>query len=933
MTKFKIFVITIVTLLLISVNSIANAIDKEIIKYVADMEIDELLGQKIIIGPPWFYRNTNSDNEKVSIDSDAEDLFLNDLIGKYKIGNFFLCDQNYRDWQAFTHRNDRKECEKKECKQLDKQLHKYLFIKTIKKQTAKMHSIVKDYIKIPPIMAADFEGGTVQHFRGKYCKNAKVCKNECEMDDETCKSKCDNNNELCKNERLILSQTPSPMSFAATHDPVYIEQFGEQVAKLYKELALTTNFAPLLDLKISDNVSIIGTRSFGANEHNVEIMAYAYAKGMIKVGIAPVFKHWPDLGTSYLSKNKTFYANTDLHELRKPLTIHTPIKNSTALYNKLLKKIKPLNYAAVMTAHVNVEQYKDICNRNINTVSLCKEIIDKELRGKLSNKDTVIISDDFAYLKATRKRFDTEIKINKTIKRCFDAGHDMIILGSTIPNLYFNDCDWKHNLIIRSLKLLYEEYTDEDKEKLQESVQRIIAWKYNIYKRLYNLSNFEEFKNFGLKKNKINLKHLKHLKKEMTDLSNKVLKNSILIVGPYNISPKELANEVNLHELSNVLCIGPKYSENDLRVALEDKLSKDNINNIDLEYNFNLYFLKNYFKSIEHDCKTLKDLEKNIKKITKEITKENAKEYAIKIIDILKFIGLDYKTLKELEEIKNNKNYFKELTNITNKVINDLYIQEFIKVKSKEINSKLFELSKDKNRKIDCFIFGLINKPAHIKIFENVYSYYKDNNFYENTKLIVVSFSTPSLFNESIFQEIELNNIIFISSFSNSFQSNKFLVEALFNNKYVIKSVINSPIKINKYLSEVAKIEPLESSIYKCIKRLNIILKKSIVFEVIVYLFEILISLIFIWKILKKDPLISLISTFMGLILFVGINKLKLITVLSSLGVGPVYILDYLWPYFGIIFSSMIAYIVFFYIKIKVNSLTKEEKRERQNTG
>jgi len=713
--------------------------------------------------------------------------------------------------------------------------------------------------------------------------NNKVCKNKCDKNDKICKNRCDMDENNCRKGRLILSQTPSPMCFAATHNPDYIEKFGEQVATLYKALALTTNFAPLLDLKKTDSLSIIGTRSFGANEDNVEIMAHAYAKGMIRVGISPVFKHWPDLGTSYLSNYDNFNANTDLHELRKPLTIHSHIDTSTALYDKLLKKKIFSNYAAVMTAHVNVEQYKDKCRNQINTVSLCKSIIEKELRNKLSNKDTVIISDDFAYLKAIRERFDYDEEdsdnkkcksISSTIKRCFDADHDIIIIGSLIPNKYYNKCDWKHDLITRSLNLLYnEDYTVEEKKKLQKSVQRIIAWKYNIYNKLYNLSSFEEFKKFELKKNDINLKQLKE---EMTELSNEVLKNSILLIAPSNIAPKELSKKVNLHSYSEVFCIGPKYSENDLRAELEVKLIKKENINIDLEYNFSLNSLKNYFKYIGHNFNNLKKYEESLIKKTEE----------------------NYK-----------------------KIVNK-YIEEFIKVKSEEIKDRL---SKFEDKKLDCLIFGLINKPAHIKIFENVYNYYKNIKFYKNTKpkLIVVSFSTSSLFNEPIFQKISLDNVIFISTFSNSSQSNKFLVEALFDNKYIVKSVKNSPIKINKFLSEVAIIEPPKPTINIYFKKLKYFFNESIIFEVIVYLFEILISIIFIWKIFKENRLFSLISTGMGLILFVGINKLQLLTFLSSFWGGPIYVLESLWPFFGIIFSTMIAYIVFFNTRKKVNSLTR----------
>jgi beta-N-acetylhexosaminidase len=93
----------------------------------------------------------------------------------------------------------------------------------------------------------------------------------------------------------VLGQTVSPQD---VHD-IALER-----GKAMKELGITVDFAPVVDVSDQDDDTVIGDRSFSADPEKVLEYAGAYARGLLEAGITPVLKHFPGHG----------HASGDSHE-------------------------------------------------------------------------------------------------------------------------------------------------------------------------------------------------------------------------------------------------------------------------------------------------------------------------------------------------------------------------------------------------------------------------------------------------------------------------------------------------------------------------------------------------------------------------------------------------------------------------------------------
>src|SRR6185437_2440903 len=63
-----------------------------------------------------------------------------------------------------------------------------------------------------------------------------------------------------------------------------------------KELGITIDFAPVVDVTDAPDDSVIGDRSFGADPAKVTEYGLAYAQGLRDAGLLPVLKHFPGHG-------------------------------------------------------------------------------------------------------------------------------------------------------------------------------------------------------------------------------------------------------------------------------------------------------------------------------------------------------------------------------------------------------------------------------------------------------------------------------------------------------------------------------------------------------------------------------------------------------------------------------------------------------------
>ncbi len=94
----------------------------------------------------------------------------------------------------------------------------------------------------------------------------------------------------------IIGSQPPPRTLAAGSSPEEVYTIALQRGLAMKELGITVDFAPVVDVTDAPDDTVIGDRSFGSNPETVTTYAGAYARGLRDAGLLPVLKHFPGHG-------------------------------------------------------------------------------------------------------------------------------------------------------------------------------------------------------------------------------------------------------------------------------------------------------------------------------------------------------------------------------------------------------------------------------------------------------------------------------------------------------------------------------------------------------------------------------------------------------------------------------------------------------------
>lgn len=95
--------------------------------------------------------------------------------------------------------------------------------------------------------------------------------------------------------RSLIGQSPSPRELAQTQTPQQVHDLAAARGKKMRDLGITVDFAPVVDVTDSTD-GVIGDRSFGGDPNTVTTYAGAYAQGLRDAGLLPVLKHFPGHG-------------------------------------------------------------------------------------------------------------------------------------------------------------------------------------------------------------------------------------------------------------------------------------------------------------------------------------------------------------------------------------------------------------------------------------------------------------------------------------------------------------------------------------------------------------------------------------------------------------------------------------------------------------
>ncbi|MFN2527103.1 MAG: beta-N-acetylhexosaminidase [Candidatus Baltobacteraceae bacterium] len=158
---------------------------------------------------------------------------------------------------------------------------------------------------------------------------------------------------------------PSMMTLAASGRPELARMAGEQTAHDLRRIGANVDFAPVLDLALHRDNTVIGTRSFGDDPQTAIEFGGAFASGLEAGGVVATYKHFPGHGSTAV----------DTH-LQLP---RVDEDESVLRVRDLLPFVALLPSArAVMTAHIIMNAFDEenpaTASRSILTDLLRKEI-------------------------------------------------------------------------------------------------------------------------------------------------------------------------------------------------------------------------------------------------------------------------------------------------------------------------------------------------------------------------------------------------------------------------------------------------------------------------------------------------------------------------------------------------------------------------------
>lgn len=195
----------------------------------------------------------------------------------------------------------------------------------------------------------------------------------------------------------------NPFKQANTKDINVINEINKITTYLMKSVGVNMNFAPVLDICLSEFDKAIGNRSYGKTKEDVINYAIPFMKEMQNNQIISVVKHFPGHGATH--KDSHF--------------VLPKIRNIASLEKE---DMKVFDYAinngadAIMVGHLVLKGYGN------KPASLNKKIIQKYIYDKYNYKG-LLITDD---LRMGALRIIRRIKNN--IKKSVEAGNNVIMI-------------------------------------------------------------------------------------------------------------------------------------------------------------------------------------------------------------------------------------------------------------------------------------------------------------------------------------------------------------------------------------------------------------------------------------------------------------------------------------------------------------------------
>ena len=187
--------------------------------------------------------------------------------------------------------------------------------------------------------------------------------------------------------------------------PELTRDVGRALGRDLHALGFNLDFAPVLDVVSSDENSVIGDRSFGADPERVAVHGLALARGLLDGGVVPCGKHFPGHGGPVADSHLTLpHERRSEQELRRV---------DRMPFSRFARAAMPM----LMSAHV---LYEHLDEHHPGTLSrrICTDLLRRELGFA-----GVLASDDME-MGAIFDRFDP----GEAAVAAVEAGCDLLLL-------------------------------------------------------------------------------------------------------------------------------------------------------------------------------------------------------------------------------------------------------------------------------------------------------------------------------------------------------------------------------------------------------------------------------------------------------------------------------------------------------------------------
>lgn len=238
--------------------------------------------------------------------------------------------------------------------------------------------------------------------------------------------------------------SPTPLAVGVLNSPKVTAYLGRAYGSLLSDLNISSNLAPVVDIRSKNQLDFISTRSFSSDPKIVAEISLSLSKGMLESGVLPTLKHFPGLGgvQSDSHRQAAFKSTSSKDAFHKdwlPYKVHS--ENKIPFF--------------VMTSHTQLI----LDNKDYGLVTYSKKALD--ILRKITSVKQVAMTDDLEMKGARIKS-----SFNEAALKSFMSGHDLILIG------------WSGKKLEQTLNYFYNQIGNPSfDDRLKESLQRLYSLK------------------------------------------------------------------------------------------------------------------------------------------------------------------------------------------------------------------------------------------------------------------------------------------------------------------------------------------------------------------------------------------------------------------------------------------------------------------------